>query len=183
MKLPSVIALSVFLVACAADPAKVADVAAAEAERLAPPSRPLSSFANFELAPMVYSDEIKAEEGKMAEAREFENAYQAKLKPLLAEWNSGIREGASSTLVIESRLTGLKIVSGGARFWAGAFAGDSFIDMDLRLVDKDSGGPVAVVRVYRDADSMTGAWSIGKSDQNLDAYIVSIVESYLKDSY
>jgi hypothetical protein len=30
---------------------------------------------------------------------------------------------------------------------------------------------------------MTGAWSIGKSDQNLDEYIVAITEEYLTDSY
>jgi hypothetical protein len=30
---------------------------------------------------------------------------------------------------------------------------------------------------------MTGAWSVGKSDQNLDEYIVSIVSEYLTDHY
>ena len=77
----------------------------------------------------------------------------------------------------------LKIVSGGARFWVGALAGSSFIDMDLELFDKESGEQVARVLVRRDADSMTGAWSVGKSDQNLDDYIVSNVHQYLTDNY
>jgi hypothetical protein len=169
--------------ACAADPAKIQDVAEEEADRLAPPTKLLSSFASFEVAPMAFSDEIKAEPGKVAEAQEFERNLQAKLNPLLSEWNTTQSEVADGTLSIQTTLTQLKIVSGGARFWAGAFAGDSFIDMDLELVDKQSGEQIASVRIRRDADSMTGAWSIGKSDQNLDDYIVSIVHQYLTDNY
>ena len=30
---------------------------------------------------------------------------------------------------------------------------------------------------------MTGAWSVGKSDQNLDDYIVAIVYDYLTTHY
>ena len=105
------------------------------------------------------------------------------MNPLLSEWNTTQSEVADGTLSIQTTLTQLKIVSGGARFWAGAFAGDSFIDMDLELVDKQSGEQIASVRIRRDADSMTGAWSIGKSDQNLDDYIVSIVHQYLTDNY
>jgi len=119
----------------------------------------------------------------VAEAQEFERNLQAKLNPLLSEWNAAESEGARGTLSIQTTLTKLKIVSGGARFWAGAYAGDSFIDMDLELVDKATGEQIASTRVRRDADSMTGAWSIGKSDQNLDDYIVSIVHQYLADNY
>jgi curli biogenesis system outer membrane secretion channel CsgG len=171
------------LTACAADPAKVQDVAAEEAERLAPPTRPLSEFAEFELAAMTFDDAIVQESGKMEEAQEFESNLQAKLDPLLANWNAGGSESAVGTLSIEANLVRLKIVSGGARFWAGAFAGDSFLDLDLRLVDKSSGEVISDVQVRRNADSMTGAWSVGKSDQNLDEYVVSIIHQYLSDNY
>lgn len=183
MKPLIIVLIAGFLASCATNPAKVESVATQEAGRLAAPTKPLSSFANFELAPMVYDDRIKAEKGKMEEATEFQNAYKAILQPLLTEWNTGMRESASGTLVIESHLVGLRIISGSARFWAGGYAGDSFIDLDLLLSDKESGERVAKVRVYRDADAITGAWSIGKSDQNLDEYIVSIVETYLRDNF
>jgi len=183
MRLISVFLMAGLLAACAADPAKIQDVAQQEADRLAPPTMSLSSFETFELAPMTFSDQINAEPGKVAEAQEFERNLQAKLNPLLSEWNAAESEGARGTLSIQTTLTKLKIVSGGARFWAGAYAGDSFIDMDLELVDKATGEQIASTRVRRDADSMTGAWSIGKSDQNLDDYIVSIVHQYLADNY
>jgi hypothetical protein len=132
---------------------------------------------------MSYSDEIKADDGKMEEATEFDTLYKSEIGQLLDGWEADVQEGASGTLVVESNLTGLRVVSGGARFWIGAMAGDSFIDMDLKLIDKSTGQVISQNRVYRDADSMTGAWSVGKSDQNLDQYIVEIVRQYLLNSY
>ena len=171
------------LAACAADPEKVQAVADAESARLERPIRPLSRFSVFQLKPMAFSTAIEEEEGKLEEAQEFEQNLNDKLLPLLESWNAASKEGSRGTLSIETELQGLKIVSGGARFWAGAFAGDSFIDMDLRLIDADTGEAIADVRVQRNAGAMGGAWSIGKSDQNLDEYIVSIVYDYLSDSY
>lgn len=176
------ISVFVFLAGCAADPAKVEQVAGEEAGRLQAPSQPLSSFASFQLAPMTFSDAIRAEDGKMEEAREFETNLSNKVQPLLDGWNAAGTAG-QGTLVIEPRLVKLKIVSGGARFWAGAFAGDSFIDMNLVPINQDSGEAISNVRVARSADAMTGGWSVGKSDQNLDEYIVGIVHTYLEENY
>jgi len=176
------ISLLVLLTACAADPAKVQQVAEEEADRLPAPSKQLSSFAEYELKSMTFADAIKAEEGKLEEAQEFEQNLQAKISPLLEEWRASATEG-QGTLFIEPRLNKIRVISGGNRFWAGAFAGDSFIEMDLNLVDGVTGESIGDVKVYRNASAMTGSWSIGKSDQNLDDYIVSIVHEYLSDNY
>ncbi len=176
------ISLLVLLTACAADPAKVQQVAEEEADRLPAPSKQLSSFAEYELKSMTFADAIKAEEGKLEEAQEFEQNLQAKISPLLEEWRTSATEG-QGILFIEPRLNKIRVISGGNRFWAGAFAGDSFIEMDLNLVDSVTGESIGVVKVYRNASAMTGSWSIGKSDQNLDDYIVSIVHEYLSDNY
>lgn len=176
------ISLMLLLTACAADPAKVQQVADEEAERLPAPSKKLSSFAEYELKSMTFADAIKAEEGKREEGQEFEQNLQAKILPLLQEWRES-GAGGQGTLFIEPVLRKIRIISGGNRFWAGAFAGDSFIDMDLGLVDGATGESIGVVKVYRNASAMTGGWSIGKSDQNLDDYIVSIVHEYLSDNY
>ena len=176
------ISLVVLFAGCAADPAKVEQVAGEEAVRLTAPSQRLSSFANFQLAPMTFADEIRAEDKKMNEAREFEANLANKIQPLLDGWNAAENSG-QGTLVIEPRLAKLRIVSGGARFWVGGLAGDSFLDMDLVLVDEDSGEEISNVRVGRSADAMTGGWSVGKSDQNPDEYVVSIVHTYLENNY
>jgi curli biogenesis system outer membrane secretion channel CsgG len=183
MRTIPIILLAGLLTACATDPAKVEAVASDEAARLKPPTRLLSTYDTFRLEQMTFGEAIQVEEKKMVEAREFETAFKAKIEPLLATWNAADSASAEGTLSIQPHLAALRIISGGARFWAGAFAGDSFIDLDLRLVDADTGVVVADVRINRDADAMTGAWSIGKSDQNLDEYIVAIAEEYLTDSY
>lgn len=181
MKKLIAVILAVALAGCAADPAKVEVVAEQEANRLAAPSRPLSEFGSYELAPMSMADEIRSEAGKLEEAQEFEGNLKAKIRPLLEEWNG--KAAGSDKLLVKVELVGLRVVSGGARFWAGAFAGDSFVDVNLVLEAAESGEKISNVRVYRDADAMTGAWSIGKSDQNLDEYVVSIIHEYLVDNY
>lgn len=183
MKLILTVITAGLLTACAADPVKVQQVAEDEASRLPSPTRPLSDFAEFTLEAMTFSDAIQREDRKMAEAREFEANLIAKLAPLLDKWNAADRVGANGKLAIQPRLERLKIISGGSRFWIGAMAGDSFIGMDLVLADADTGEVVADVRVHRTANSTTGAWSVGKSDQNLDDYVVSIISEYLSNSY
>lgn len=183
MKYFSLLTLALLLTSCAADPMKVQQVGSSEAARLQSPSKPLSDYKKYILAPMAYSEQVRAEAGKVLEAEEFEAAFTAAVSPLLSEWESRSKPGATETLIIEPRLVALKVVSGGARFWAGAFVGDSFIDMDLYLIEESSRNEIARVRISRSADSMTGAWSVGKSDQNLDQYIVSIAENYLRDNY
>ena len=163
MRVIFITAIGAVLCACAASPENVEHVAELEASRLAAPKADLSSFAAFELRDVIYSEKILAEEGKVEEADEFSAALRDELEPLLAKWNAASLEGATDTLVIEPRLQHLKIVSGGARFWAGAWAGDSYIDLDLVLIIEETGEEIANVRVYRDADSMTGAWSIHSS--------------------
>ena len=176
------ILLTVMLTACAADPAKVQQVADEEAERLQAPSKQLASFAEFELRAMTFADAIKAEEGKLEEGKEFERNLQAKITPLFQEWREQVTDG-QGTLFVQPELVKIRVISGGNRFWAGAFAGDSFIDMNLELIDGTSGESIARIQIYRDADAIAGGWSIGKSDQNLDDYIVSIVHAYLTDNY
>ena len=183
MRLIQVVAIVGLLAGCAADPVKIQKVAEAEAESLTPPTKPLSSFSSFELTPMTFTDVIEAEPGKMKEAREFESNVQAKLAPLLAEWNVAADKGAAGLLAIETHLVEIKIVSGGARFWAGAWAGDSYISLNLKLVGLSNGELIADILVKQRADAMSGGWSIGGSDQNMDAYVVSIIHQYLSENY
>ncbi len=119
----------------------------------------------------------------MREAREFEIAYRIRITGLLDQWNTNVQAGARDTLVVRTELVELRIVSGGARFFAGAFAGDSFLDLDLRLVNKHTGEQISKVRVRKDADAMGGAWSVGKTDQNLDQYVIEIIRTYLSNNY
>ena len=175
--------LCVILSGCAASPEKLELVGKGEAARMAPPVKRLSGYANYELKPMVLSAAVSSEPGKVAAAKDLENVLRTKLQPLLEQWKSSPSSNRSGTLFIEPQLATLRIVSGGARFWAGPFVGDSSIDMDLAMTEQGTGQQVAKPRITRSADAMTGGWSIGKSDQNLLDYIASIAYEYMAVNY
>jgi hypothetical protein len=174
----------VLLAGCAATPESLDSVARTESARMSAPSRPFSSFANFELKPMTLSPAVLQEHGKVERAGELDARMHAKLEPLFNEWRSAPRGPVhSGRLVIEPQLASLKVVSGGARFWAGAMAGSSNIDLDLSITDGDTGQLIAKPRISMTADAMAGGWSIGKTDTNLMDYIAAVSYQYLRDHY
>lgn len=168
---------------CAAAPEKLESVGRAESARLARPTKRFSSYASYELKPIVLSEAVKSDEAKVAAAADLEAVVRAKLQPLLGQWQAAPGSERSGTLVIEPQLASLRIVSVGARFWIGGFAGDSSIDMDLMYTEQSTGQQIAKPRITRSADAMTGGWSVGKSDQNLLDYIANIAYYYMSDNY
>ncbi len=177
------ILIFVFLAGCAADPERLNLVAVDEANRLAKPSKPLSAFSSYELRPMILSRKVKSEAGKVKEAAILDQKIKKILSPLFAKWSSSAGSSRSGTLIVQPELVRLRIISGGARFWAGAFAGESNIDLDLRLIDGSTNNVIANPRIIKNASAMAGGWSIGQSDQNLHDYIAHIVHQYLSTSY
>jgi hypothetical protein len=132
---------------------------------------------------MTFSPEVMEKPEKVEAAREVETALREQLAPMLDGWRSKASASNTRTLSIQPRMMAIKITSGGARFWAGAMAGDSMVNMQLVLTEKESGKVVAQPNVQRSANAMSGAWSIGKSDKNLKLYIADISRKYLEDSY
>lgn len=184
MKRIVVCLLVLFVMGCAADPVKLNQVAQEESQRMAKPSRPLSSFGRFEFNTMLLADSVAAEEDKIAIARQLEEKLQARLQPLFDEWQAaGSAKAHSGTLVIQPKIQQLRVVSGGARFWVGAMAGDSFIDMNMDLIDTASKTSIGKPRIYKSANAMGGGWSVGATDRNLLDYMVEITYRYLVDNY
>jgi hypothetical protein len=144
------------------------------------PEIPLYSFTRFELTPMGMSPEVSEDKRKVAVAEEVGRKLKARLAPLLDRWNADAPAGgAARTLLIKPSIASMHVVSSAARFWAGAFSGDSSIDLDLTLVEKETESLVANQRINRNANAMAGAWSMGASDRNLADYIVDIAYEYL----
>ena len=175
--------LFVFLAGCAAEPVKLTAVAVEESSRLGKPSKPLSAYSTYELKPFILSAQVKSKTDKIQQAAILEQKVKDKLLPLFADWSSSGGPGRSGTLIVQPELIKLKIISGGARFWVGAFAGESSIDVDLRLTDGTTNEVIAKPRITRDAGAFTGAWSIGKSDENLHDYIAHIIHQYMSSNF
>jgi hypothetical protein len=175
--------IALLLAGCAASQEKLDSVAAVEATRLVESSKPLSAFAAYELKGMILSPEVAAKSDKVEQAAVLEQKIQEKLQPLFAEWSSSNEPGRSGTLIVQPELVKLRIVSGGARFFAGAFSGNSFIDLDLRLTDGATDSEIAKPRISKHAGAMGGAWSLGKTDTNLHDYIAHITHRYMVENY
>jgi len=131
---------------------------------------------------MTMSAALKAESGKVKQVKLLEEKLRAKLLPLFEEWGNG-GNGTERKLLVQPSVVHLRIISGGARFWGGALAGESHIDMDLKLVDAGSGEVVGAPRINKASGAFGGAWSVGASDRNLLDYIVAISQKYLVANY
>lgn len=160
-----------------------AEIVDREVRRLTLPTKPLSAYSNFQINDMVLDDETRQKEDKTKVAKDLENKLQAKLLPLLEEWTNNKTDEQTGTLIIIPELYGLHVVSAGARFWIGAMAGESRIDLELKLVDAQSGKEIARPRIMTMANAMGGAWSIGATDKNLLNYVADIAYQYLKNNY
>lgn len=160
-----------------------AEIVQNEVTRLPQPTKSLSTYKTITLEKMAFSEAIQQDEDKVEVAEEFEKQLQQKLQPLLTQWNSQVSQDKNGTLIIIPQLEALRIVSAGTRFWAGAWAGNSNVDMDLQLVDKQTNSIIAEPRIQLKADAMTGGWSVGASDQNILIYLTDISYEYLKKNY
>lgn len=169
------------LMGCVANPEKRKAVAEEESVRMTSTSEPLVNFGRFELAPMALSSEVQARPEKVKVAEKSEQIFREQLLPMLEQWNSQAHNG--STLEIRPKMLRLRVPSSGSRFWIGAFGGKSHVDMQLSLVEKETGGSIVQTRVKRNASAMAGAWSIGRSDRNFLLYVADIVKRYLEDNY
>lgn len=175
--------ITLLITGCASDPANRAAVANEEVSILAPPSKALSEFSDYELKPLAMSEPVKADEDKDKVSKELEAKLIARINPLLSEWRGKNDYGATKpVLIIEPIVQKLRVVSGGVRFWAGAMVGESFIDLDLKLTDS-TGQVIAMPRVHQSAGAMAGAWSFGSTDRNLLDYVTDIAYRYLEVNY
>ena len=67
-------------------------------------------------------------------------------------------------LLIEPQIEGLRFISGGARFWVGAMAGNSAVRMKVTYKDKGSGEIIADPVFYRQSNAWAGGMSVGAAD-------------------
>src|SRR5439155_23412503 len=91
--------------------------------------------------PMEMVDDVANDAAKASVAKDLEARIQERMRPILKRW------------------------SGATRFFAGAFAGDSSIAMDLQLRDAATGAVVANPTIVRNASAFAGAYSVGSTDQ------------------
>ncbi len=149
-----------------------------------PPINPLAGYDKYELSPIAMGPPYAGDEGKEKAKAKIQDHMSTEIDPVLSQWNTAAAGNArGQSLVIEPRIEKLKVVSGGARFWGGALAGDSYVVMKLRITEQPSGVLVAEPEFYQRAAAMSGAWTFGGQDKDMMHRIALITKQYLLDNY
>jgi hypothetical protein len=83
------------------------------------------------------------------------------------------------TLLVSAKVTDMRIVSGAARIWGGAFAGSSFMEVDVTLVDAVTNATVRQKKLSSANNPWAAAWMGGSTDHSLPADMGKIVAEYV----
>jgi hypothetical protein len=162
----------------------VAATAFAESPQNPPPSTAFAGYDKYELLPIARGPPYAGDKGKEAAKDKIQAYMDAETNPIIEQWNKDAVEGArGQSLLIEPRIEKLKVVSGTARFWAGAFAGDSYVVMKFRITEQPSGTLLAEPEFYQRAAAMSGAWTFGGQDKDMLHRIVALANLYLQSNY
>ncbi len=83
------------------------------------------------------------------------------------------------TLYVKVTVPEMRIVGSAARFWGGAFAGSSGMNLEVRLVDGATGNVVREKRLESANNAFAAAWTSGASDQSLPSDMGIILAEYI----
>ena len=175
------LAIVVLSTACTLAFAKDKDEIKPAGKTNAPPAELLSGFDRYELKPAVLTGVYAGQEINETALASFQRNFDERVGAWVAEQNAKpASHDPVRTLVIEPRIEKIRFISGGARVWAGAFAGSSRVLVKLRLVDQATGVVVAEPEFYQHAKAMAGAWTFGVADNNMLIRTASMSLDYLK---
>jgi hypothetical protein len=83
------------------------------------------------------------------------------------------------TLWVKAKVSDMRIVSGAARIWGGAFAGSSHMEVELRLIDGATGQTVREKKLSSANNPWAAAWVGGASDHSLPADVGRMIAEYV----
>jgi hypothetical protein len=149
-----------------------------------PPANKLKGYAGYELKPVTLADEAAGKKNIDKVVAKIDENLKQSVTPILTEWTASAAPATSSQkLVIEPHILGVHKPSGASRFWAGAFAGEGYIVMRVKISEQPSGKVVAEPEFYRRANAMAGAWTMGAHDNAMLQRTAGLLANYLTENY
>lgn len=132
-------------------------------------------FYDFETTP-----EIKTDYPKMTYECEASAISRLLMKKRYkkVERNNGSDYNAS-TLLVKTNIPDMRIVSMAARIWGGAFAGSSYMNMEVEFIDAASKKVVRKKTISSSNNAFAAAWTGGSNDQSLPADMGKILAEYI----
>jgi len=86
---------------------------------------------------------------------------------------------SGKNVLVDMKIVDMRIASGSARFWGGAFAGNSFMDVLIELRDADTEEVVHRKVLSTSNNAFGAAWSFGGSDRSLPSDLGTLIGEYI----
>jgi len=131
-----------------------------------------NSFAMTEDFKRDYPNDLKQFETSMMDHLKLTKAYENVSKKSATPY-------PGKTVYIEGKILDMRIAGESARFWGGALAGTSFMNVYIELTDASTEEIIHQKIVTTQGNPMAAAWSFGATDRNLSSDLGKIVGEYL----
>lgn len=92
--------------------------------------------------------------------------------------HKGETQCPNGSLLVETKITDMRIVSGAARFWGGALAGSSYINVEIKLMD-EAKTILREKKISSNNNAFAAAWVGGSTDRSLPADMGKMIAGYL----
>jgi hypothetical protein len=149
-----------------------------------PPSEALGQFDRYELKPATLAPDYAEHPANKEALVAFQRNLDERVGAWVTEQNAvAAKNTPARTLVIEPTIEKIRFISGGKRFWAGAFAGSSQLLVKLKLTDAATGTVIAEPEFYQHAKGMAGAWTFGAADNTMLVRTASLARNYLQGNH
>jgi hypothetical protein len=120
-----------------------------------------------------YPNAVRECQANTVWALQEKKAYQA------VESGKAAAARRDGTLLVNAKIIDMRIVSGAARIWGGAFAGSSFMEVAVTLVDAATNTTVREKKLSSANNPWAAAWVGGSSDHSLPADMGKVVAEYV----
>lgn len=148
------------------------------------PANPLAGYDKYELAPLAMGPPYAGQAPNEKARAKMDEYLKTETGLIVEQWNKDAQGSAKGlSLAIEPRIEKIKFIGGGARFWAGALAGDSYVVMKVKITEQPSGKVLADPEFYQRASAMSGAWTFGAQDNDMLHRIIVLLDHYLQANY
>lgn len=148
-----------------------------------PPTVPLNTYQRFEMAPVAMDAPYAGQKGNEVAREYLQGNLNDRVGAVLKVWNEKPAGDAPRTLKIEPKMTHVRFISGGKRFFAGGFAGKSWVYVTTKLTDVQTGAVVGEPGFYQQANALGAAWTFGTTDKTMLIRISSMLRAYLQENY
>lgn len=148
-----------------------------------PPTRSFNSYQRFEISPVVMGAPFAGQKSNEVAKQKLQADLDERVQPLLQEWNALPAGESPRTLKIVPQIRYIRFITGGKRFFGGAFAGGSSIMLTVTITDAADGTVVAEPDFYQHANAMGAAWSFGATDKTMLIRISNMITEYLRSNY